>query len=138
MRIGPSPIALLLPRRDQLWETACSWRARDTTWTDGFRLDSGKVGAICAWRTREDWAGRRFHLGNSKEVFDAKVSAIYQALRIFRVRQESDRKYTVFSDSQSAIRRALSDALEPSQQWVRAITEVASEIVASGNEITFF
>ena len=29
-------------------ETAQSWRAHDTIWTDGSRLDNGRVGAVCA------------------------------------------------------------------------------------------
>ena len=112
-----------------------SWRARDTIWTDGSRFDIGKVGAACAWRARENWTGRRFHLGNNRGVFNAEAFLIYQALKVFRARQKSGCKYTVFSDSQSAIRRALSDAMRPSQQWAKAIIEVASEIVARDNEI---
>ena len=57
-----------------------------------------------AWRAHEGWVGRRFHLGNNKEVFDAEVFAIYQALRISDARQETGQMYTVFSDSQPAIR----------------------------------
>ena len=87
-------------------ETVRSWRVRDTIWTDGSRLDSGRVGAACAWQIREGWTGRRFHLGDNKEVFDAEVFAIYQALRIFEARQQSGEEYTVF-DCQPAIWRAM-------------------------------
>ena len=37
------------------------------------------------------WTGRRFHLGNNKEVFDAEVYAIYQALSIMGRCQETGR-----------------------------------------------
>ena len=107
-------------------ETAQNWRRTGTVWTDGSRLDSGAVGAACAWQTEEGWTGRRFHLGTNKEVFDAEVYAIYQALRVFEERGQTGRKYTIFSDCQPAIRRALSDALGPGQQWARAIIEVAT------------
>ena len=76
-------------------ENARNWRASGTTWTDGSRLDSGEVGAACAWRTLEGWAGKRFYLGSNKEVFDAEAFAIYQAFRIFDARQETVRKYAV-------------------------------------------
>ena len=99
------PSSFCIAPREQALGTARSWRTRDTIWTDGSRFGSGKVGAACAWWTREGWTNRRFHLDN-KEVFDAEIFAIYQALGVFRARQESGRKYTVFSDSQSAIRRA--------------------------------
>ena len=74
-------------------------------------------------------------MGMNKEVFDAKVYAIYQALRIFEERGQSGKKYTIFSDCQPAIRRALSDALGPGQQWARAIIEVATQLVNCNNEV---
>ena len=69
------------------------------------------------------------------QVFDAEVYAIYQALRVFEERGQTGRKYTVFSDCQPAIRRALSDALGPGQQWARAIIEVATRLIDCGNEV---
>ena len=44
------------------------------------RLDSGKVGAACAWRTPEGWTGRLIHLGCNKEVFDAEVVVVISFL----------------------------------------------------------
>ena len=38
-------------------ETAQNWRRTGTVWTDGWRLDSGTVGAACAWQTEEGWTG---------------------------------------------------------------------------------
>ena len=61
-------------------ETARNWRMQGTIWTDGSRLDSGKVGAACVWKTREGWTGKRFHLGDNKEVFDAEVFAICSSI----------------------------------------------------------
>ena len=40
------------------------------------------------------WIARRFHLGTNKEVFDAEIYAIYQALRTTYQRQESGHGYT--------------------------------------------
>ena len=80
---------------------------------------------------------KRFHLGSNKEVLDAETFAIYQALKIFQARQEPGHRHTVFSDSQPAIRRALSDAVGPGQ-WARAIIEVATEMSARGNKISLF
>ena len=116
-------------------ETAQNWRRPGTIWTDGSRLDSGAIGAACTWQTEEGWTGRRFHLGTNKEVFDAEVYAIYQALSIFEERGQSGRKHTVLSDCQPAIRRALSDALGPGQQWARAVIELATRLVGRGNEV---
>ena len=114
----------------------CYVNACETIWTDGSRLGNGRVGAACAWRTRErSWEDKRFHLGDNKEVFDAEVFAIYQALRTFESRGRSGRRFAVFSDCQPAIQEAGSDALGPGQCWARAIIEVATRLVASGNEV---
>ena len=41
----------------------------------------------------------------------------------------------VFSNCQPAIRRALSDALGPCQQWARAIIDLATGLISRGNEV---
>ena len=79
--------------------------------------------------------GRCFHLGTNKVVFDAEVYAIYQALKIFEERHQSGKQYTVFSDCQPTIKRTLSDALGPGQQWARAIIKAATGFVRCGNEV---
>ena len=90
-------------------DTAGSWSRMDTIWTDRPRLECGRVGAACVWRTTGGWDGLCFHLGDNKEVFDAEVHAIYQALEVLDRRQESGRRYTIFVDSTSAIDRVRSD-----------------------------
>ena len=117
-------------------ETAKSWRSRDTTWTDGSRLDNGEVGAACVWKRGEGWTGRRFHLGNYKEVFDAEVFAIYQTLKVCDNDQYSNHRYAVFSDSQSAIQCIRYDTLGPGQQWARAAIEICSRLVSRQNEVS--
>ena len=117
-------------------ETAQNWRTGGTIWTDGSRLGNGGVGAVRTWKTREGWTGKRFRLGNNKEVFDVEVFAIYQALRIFEARQDTGQKYTVFSDSQSSIRWAMTDTLGPGQHWARPIIEVSTRLAAKDNEVT--
>ena len=79
-----------------------------------------------------------FHLGDNKEVFDAEVFAIYQALRVFESRGRFGRRFAVFSDCQPAIQRAGSDVLGPGQCWARAIIEVASLLVACSDEVAIY
>ena len=100
-------------------------------------LRSGSVGAACAWRTPGGWTGRRFHLdlGNNKEVFDAEVYAIYQALSIMDQRQETSQRYTIFADSAAAIERVRSDAIVPGQRFAVAAIEVGTRLVSRGNEV---
>ena len=55
-------------------------------------------GGMCR-ETTSGWAGRHFRLGQNKEVFDAEVYAIYQALCILGQRQEDGHRYTIFVHS---------------------------------------
>ena len=81
------------------------------------------------------WTGRRFHLGN-KEVSDAETFAIYQVLRVLDLRQETGRRYAIFSGSQSAIRRISSDGLGPGQQWARGAAEECTRLMVRQNRVT--
>ena len=88
------------------------------------------------WETPGGLTGRRFHLGSNKEVIDAKVFAIYQALRAIEQRQERGRQYTVFVDSTSAITRVGDDSLGPGQHFAVASIEVCGRIISSDNSVT--
>lgn len=65
----------------------------------------------CQWHGRGDVA--------NKEVFDAEVDVIYQALRVFEARNESSIQHT-FSDSTAA----------------RTVIEVADRLITRGNSVT--
>ena len=118
-------------------EQAQEWSRPSTTiWTGGSRLDNGRVGAACAWQDQDgERMGRQFYLGDNKEVFDAEVYAIYQALKVFEERRQAGKKYTIFSDCQPAIQRVRTDRLGPGQRWAKASIEVASRIAAVGSSV---
>lgn len=69
----------------------------------------------------EDWTGQTSHLGTNKEVYDAELLAIEQAIRRFIDRNQQTRNYTIFSDSQSAIERCRNDKSGPGQAIARSI-----------------
>ena len=69
-----------MEKKEEATSTARGLRRENTVWTDGSRLENKRVGAAFVWRSLVGWSRRRFHLGTNKEVFDAKVFAIYQAL----------------------------------------------------------
>ena len=82
------------------------------------------------------WAGHRFHLGINKEVFDAELYAAYRALCSFDERQESGRRYTIFSHSTAASDKIRTDTLGPGQRFAVAGSEVCSRIAARDNDVT--
>ncbi|KAI0998332.1 hypothetical protein K3495_g9863 [Podosphaera aphanis] len=52
-------------------------------WTDGSKLENQRTRAAVAWRTSEgQWQIQKRHLGRNKEVFDAELYGIDQALNI--------------------------------------------------------
>lgn len=76
------------------------------------------------------WAGRRFYLGRSLEVFDAELFALRS--KILDRWNETGQDYTVLSDSTAAIARARSDGIGPGQRSATAITKVCSRLTSWG------
>ena len=80
-------------------------------WTDGSRLDGGKVGAAVVEfdRRLDKWQEKRRFLGKNKDTFDAELWAISDALvlGIKRTRNVGPTTVTVFTDSQAAITKIL-------------------------------
>lgn len=88
-------------------------------WTDGSRLESGAIGAGIAYKKANIWKEKAISLGRTKEVFDAELYAIKEALiialkEIKRLQSPyNPLKVTVNSDSQAALKRAPTDRLGP-------------------------
>jgi hypothetical protein len=52
-------------------------------WSDGSRLDNGRVGAGIAWQAISGaWQAREVPLGLGKEVFDAELIGACEALEL--------------------------------------------------------
>ena len=102
--------------KEEAINTARGHRVANTVWIDGSRLENRRVGAAFVWRSGGHWAGRRFHLGTNKEVFDAEVFAIYQAL-LWIEGQGVGGRFTIFADSTAAIERVRTDTLGPAQRF---------------------
>ena len=91
------------------------------------------TGAAFVWWRPDGWSGRRFHLATNKEVFDAEVFAIFQALLWLDQRQESGRRYTLFAGSTAAIERVRPDCIGPGQRFAIAAIEVCDRILTRDN-----
>ena len=59
------PGHIIVDERAEALQTAREWGRRDTTWTDGSRLDSGGVGAVCVWKSLAGRSGRRYYLSTN-------------------------------------------------------------------------
>ena len=85
---------------------------------------------------RQRVGGHCSHLGDNKEVFDAEVYAISQALEVLDRRQKSGRRYTIFVDSTSGIDRIRTDSIGPGQGFAVAAIERCSRSMTRDNEVT--
>ena len=89
-----------------------------------------------AWWREGGWTGRGTYLGPNKEVFDAEVFAILQAVKLFSERNEEGQAYTAFSDSQAAVARIQHSDCGPAQALARAAIDWYYELRQRGNTIT--
>ena len=129
---------VIMERKEKALEVSRGWENKsDTIWTDGSRLDSKAVGAAIAFKREGAWRERGFYLGRNKEIFDAEIFAILQAVRTLEERGEGSQQYTVFSDSQAALGRIQCDRTGAGQALAIEVIHTVRTIVGRGNGITF-
>lgn len=78
-------------------------------WSDGAKAESGGAGAAVVWKGFHSnrWNTRKISLGENKEILDAELWGISEALKI-ALKESASRKVckmTVFSDSQTALKQ---------------------------------
>jgi ribonuclease HI len=88
-----------------------------TMFTDGSRLENGKVGYAVVWQKGRSWAGVKSHMGDNQEANDAECAALARALEEATKRQTVPERVTIFTDAQAAIRRMASEAPGPGQKY---------------------
>jgi ribonuclease HI len=76
-----------------------------TLWSDGSRLDHGGTGAGVAWKSNGEWLTSRTNLGKNKEIFDAELWGVSDALGIALTEAQPNDPVTVYLDSQAAIKK---------------------------------
>ena len=94
------------------------------------------MGAAWVWQQNREWKGEGVFLGTNKEVFDAEVYAIREAIRLLDERGEAGQSYTVFSDSQAAIYRVLHEECGPTQALARTAIDSSYRLRARSSDIT--
>jgi ribonuclease HI len=109
--------------------------------TDGSRLLSGYCGSSVAWKTQDHvWHNQRIHLGDAKEVLDAELYAIAEALQTAREQQISTngtKEVQIYSDSLEALRRIQDNVRDPWQCLVRMIAEREKPLLRGGYSVEY-
>ena len=74
--------------KEEALKTVREWlELQGTVWTGGSRLECRSVRAVLAFKVGDRWVKRGTYLGKNKEVFDAEVYAILQAVRFLNDRE---------------------------------------------------
>lgn len=75
---------IIVENKKQALHEATKYRAGLVLWTDGSKLDNGNTGAAVCWKDKRSdrWRQKSVFLGRNKEVLDAELWAISNALEI--------------------------------------------------------
>jgi ribonuclease HI len=131
---------IIIERTDLAEETARRWGDLGATclWTDGSQLPDGHTGAAVAWNVDGRYDSQEFYLGTNKEVFDAEVLAICEALDIALRRQKDGLlgdTLVIFTDAQAALSRLRNDDEGPGQQLAHRAFNIESALGRRGIRI---
>ena len=84
-------------------------RKRELLWCDGSKLDSRGTGAAVVWKnegTEKEWQEQKVGLGLNKEIFDAEMWGISEAVKVAEQKVRQVRELwviSIFCDSQTII-----------------------------------
>jgi ribonuclease HI len=118
------------------WDDSASW----PIYSDGSRNEEGHVGAGVAWKQDGGWRKRKVYLGRNKEVIDAELYGIAEAVKITRKRslRQGFRKATVFVDATAALHRIQNNEVGGGQGLARRIIGEVRHAQEEGLEIEFY
>jgi ribonuclease HI len=124
----------VLPKEEALI-AAREQRPGLSLWSDGSRLDNGRVGAGVAWQASGVWHARGVPLGMGKEVFDAELIGACEALELaLKIRDRGP--VMVLLDSQAAISRIRHQGAGPGQGLAIRAHRAAYALGAQGRTVT--
>ena len=109
-------------------------------WADGSKLDRGQTAAAVCWEDKSaaKWE-RSIFLGRNKEIFDAELWAISEALEIAKkLASPRTRLVTIFSDSQKALRAIALPRTSQENRYLRSLVYKKTEELQQIGHLTTF
>lgn len=98
---------IIIQHKKQALVEATRHRNGLVMWTDGSKLDQGNAGDAICWKTKrlDRWKDKSVFLGKNKEIIDAELWAILEALIVATKEIQNTRgaPITVFCDSQKGL-----------------------------------
>jgi ribonuclease HI len=127
---------LVLPREEAIKAAQEGRSAGLTIWSDGSRLENGRVGAGLAWQTRlGSWKTREVPMGIGHETFDAELEGACTALEI-ALKGRDEGPVTILLDSLAAIKRLQVQKMSPGQGLVVRAHRAAQALEDRGRRVT--
>lgn len=128
---------VIIEGRNQALKEAKKNRMGLVLWTDGSKLDKGKVGTAVCWKDKRlgQWKEKSIFLGKNKEILDAELWAILEALGIARKEtiNDKDMPITIFCDSQKALKTIQQPPSHQENRVLRSlIYQKAGELQSNG------
>ena len=109
-------------------------------WTDGSKLDQVQAAAAVCWKDRSTakWKEKSIFLGKNKEILDAELWAILEALVIAEKMAGPRTPITIFSDSQKALKAIALPFTSYENRFLRCqVYQKTEELQRTGHPITF-
>lgn len=78
------PRKLIIERKEKAIRKETTMRPDLELWCDGSKLDTGGIGAAVVWKdcSRKEWQIVKISLGKNKEIFDAELWEISEAIKV--------------------------------------------------------
>ena len=103
------PGKIFIEEKSRATDIAKSSHADLNFWCDGSKLDQGGAGAAVVWKENRDdnlWTTQKVSLGKNKEILDAEIWGISEAIKIAEkkcMKFQQPLAISIFCDSQTAI-----------------------------------
>ena len=134
-RPEPYPGVIVISLTEQALEEAREPRLGLVLWSDGSRLEHGGVGAAAAWRQSSTWQTCKTSLGKSKEIFDAELWGVSDALKVALDIARNQEAVTIFLDSQAAIKKIRNANSGAGQAIASQIHERTQQLIDRGHTV---
>lgn len=110
-------------------------------WTDASKLNQGQTAAAVCWEDKSTakWKEKSIFLGKNKEILDAELWAISEALSIAeKILVNSEMPVTIFSDSQRALRAIGLPFTSQENRFLRSqVYQKTKKLQRTGHHIKF-
>ena len=136
------PVKLIVEGRDKAIREGTTGGPDLELWCDGSKLDTGGTGAAVVWKTNcngEEWQIVKVSLGQNKEISDAEMWGISEAIKVAEQRTREVQHPLVinmFCDSQTTINNLRECHSSGGQALKMQIYQKAQRLVQQGHDIS--